>query len=148
MNADTKPGSRARGRTPARLRNFSVSDFIALRSPSDRASGAARSRSWSCSGEGEQIVGDDTQAHPPLHPTRTSVPTSPQPMTTFERADASFTAGTPAERRPRGSRAFFTRLARQHDVSDPAIARRALVAARSKAAVGDEIGRASCRERV
>src|SRR2546426_3759165 len=137
MNADTKPGSRARVRTPARLRNFSVSDFIALRSPSDRASGAARSRSWSRSGEGEQIVGDDTQAHPPLHPTRTSIPTSPQPMTTFERADASFTACAPAQRRSSGARAFFTRLAWQHDVSDTTVARRALVVARGKAAVGD-----------
>ena len=58
-------------------------------------------------------------------------------MTTFECADAPFTAGTPAERRPRGSRAFFTRLARQHDVSDPAVLRRLFIRARGEAAVGD-----------
>jgi hypothetical protein len=105
-----------------------VSNFIVLARLATRALGmAARSRSWSRSSEGEQIVGDDTQAHPPPHPTRPSVPTSPQPMTTFERTDAPFTASAPAERRTGGARALFPRLARQHDMPNPAVARRALM---------------------
>src|SRR5262245_31909438 len=118
MNADAQPRSEARGLTSASLCNCEVFNLIALRSPGDRASGAAaRSLSWSCSGKGEQIVGDDTQAYPPL-PTRAAVPTSSQPVATFERADASFTAGAPAERRLSGSRACFTRLEWQHDALD------------------------------
>src|SRR5262245_14020192 len=138
MTADTRPGSRARVPAPARLRNFSGSDFIVLRSPGDRAAGAAAgSRSWSRSGEGEQIVGDDTPPHPPVHPAWTSIPTSPQPVPAFECADAPFTASAPAEGGPGGARALFARLARQHDGSDPAVARRLRVTARGKATVGD-----------
>src|SRR5688572_16324507 len=125
MSVDSKPWSGARGLTPGRLLNSGVSDFIASRSPDNRAPGAGgRSRSWSRSGEHEQIVGKDAQPDPPLHPARTSVPAPPQPVATLERTDASFTAGAPSERRAGGSRVLLARLARKHDVPDPTVLRR------------------------
>src|SRR5437867_5632318 len=146
MSAETKPGARARGLVPGRLLNSGVSDFISSRSPGDRAPDAA-GRSWSRSGEGEQIVGDHAQPDPPLHAARASVPAPPHPVPTFERADASFTAGAPAEGGPSGARALLAGLTRQHDVPDAAGVRGALVAARGKAAVGDGQVRRMVEER-
>jgi len=105
------------------------------------------SQTYDAQGKDEQIVGEDAEPDPSLHSGRPSVPAPPQPVATLERADAAFTAGAPTERRASGSRALLPRLAWQDDVSDAAVVRRALVAARGKAAVGDGQVRSMVKER-
>src|SRR5262245_16884047 len=73
---------------------------------------------WPGAGEDEQVVGEHPQSDPPLHSAGASVAAPPQSVTAFECADASFAAGAPAERGPRGARARLPRLARQDDVPD------------------------------
>src|SRR5215467_46212 len=82
--------------------------------------------SWPGAGEHEQIIGEHPQPHPPLHPADASVATPPQSVTTFQCADASFAACAPAQSSARRARARLPRLARQDDVPDPAVRRRAL----------------------
>src|SRR4029453_10412343 len=94
MSAETKRGARTRVLIPGRPRTSGASGFIS--SARDPAV-AEPSRSWSRSGQDEQVVGDHAQPDPALHPARAAVPTSPQPVATFERADAPFAAGAPAE---------------------------------------------------
>src|SRR4029453_8488495 len=106
-----------------------------------------RGGSWPGAAEDEQIIGDDPEAHPALHPALTVVPTPPEPMTTLERADPAFDPGTPAERRAGNPRARLARLPRQYDVPDPAILRRAFIRARGEAAVGDGEPRGAVEKR-
>src|SRR4029453_17414879 len=115
MSAETKRGARTRVLIPGRPRTSGASGFIS--SARDPAV-AEPSRSWSRSGQDEQVVGDHAQPDPALHPARAAVPTSPQPVATFERADAPFAAGAPAECRPRRPRSFLARLPPQQAVPD------------------------------
>jgi hypothetical protein len=68
-------------------------------------------------------------------------------VATFQCADASFTAGAPAECRPRRPRSLLARLARQDDVPDPTGLRGVLVAARGEATIGDGQVRRMIEER-
>src|SRR5438034_7563299 len=60
---------------------------------------ASRSGSWSGPAEHQQIIRDDTEPHPTLHPALAAVSAAPQTMTALERTDPSFTARSPAEGR-------------------------------------------------
>ena len=104
-------------------------------------------RSWPGAPEDQQIIGDDPQPDPALHPALTAVPASPQAMTALERADPSFTPRAPAEGRAGHPGAPLAGLPRQHDVPDPTVSRRAFIGARGKAAVGDGQARRVTEER-
>src|SRR5439155_6603323 len=100
--------------------------------------------SWPSATENQQIIGDDPEPHPTLHPALAAVPAAPQAMTALERADSSFTSCSPAERHAGTPRASFAGLAWEHDVPDSALVRRAFIRRRGKAAIGDrELGRAA-----
>src|SRR6266436_7448877 len=58
---------------------------------------AVRSGSWSGAAKHQEVIGDDTEPDPAVHPTLPAVPTPPQPVTALERTDSSFTASAPAE---------------------------------------------------
>src|SRR5947209_7032157 len=103
--------------------------------------------SWSGAAEHQQVIGDDPEPHPALHPALAVVPAAPEPMTTLERADPSFAPRAPAERRAGNPRALLAGLPRQHDVPDPAVLRRAFIRARGEAAVGDGELRGAIEER-
>src|SRR5438876_12096428 len=47
--------------------------------------------------EHQQIIRDDTEPDPTLHPALAAVSAAPQTMTALERTDPSFTARSPAE---------------------------------------------------
>src|SRR5437870_742621 len=106
-----------------------------------------RGGSWPGAAEHQQVIGDDPEPHPALHPALAVVPAAPEPMTTLERADPSFAPRAPAERRAGDPRALLAGLPRQHDVPDPAILRRAFIRARGEAAVGDGELRGAIEER-
>src|SRR5678815_1798739 len=131
MSAETKPGAGTRVLIPGRPRNSGVSVFISSRSIAARGPERA-GRSWSRSGQGEQVVGDHAQSDPPLHPAWTSVSTSPQPVATLQCADAPLAAGAPAERGARRARSLLARLAREDDLPDPTGLRGEFVAARGE----------------
>jgi hypothetical protein len=61
-------------------------------------------------------------------------------MTAFERADPPFTARAPAQGAPGEPGPALPRLARQHHVTDVAIARGLFVGARRKPGVSDRQG--------
>ena len=73
--------------------------------------------------EHQQVLGDDTEPHPALHPALAAVPASAEPMTALERADPSFAPRAPAESRTGNPRALLAGLPRQHDGPDPAVLR-------------------------
>src|SRR5437667_10283874 len=72
--------------------------------------------SWPGAAEHQQVIGDDPEPHPTLHPALTMVPAAPEPMTALERADPTFAPGAPAERRAGNPRALLAGLPRQPDV--------------------------------
>src|SRR5712664_2267285 len=98
---------------------------------------AVPSGSWPGAAEHQQVIGDDTEPDPALHPALTAVPAPPQSVTSLERADPSFTTRAPAKRRACRPGALLAGLPRQHDVPDPAVVRRALIGPRGKASIGD-----------
>src|SRR5437016_9063860 len=106
-----------------------------------------RGGSWPGAAGRRQVIGDDPDPHPALHPALAVVPAAPEPMTTLERADPSFAPRAPAERRAGNPRALLAGLPRQHDVPDPAVLRRAFIRARGEAAVGDGELRGAIEER-
>src|SRR6266566_4485311 len=94
--------------------------------------------------EHQQIIRDDTEPHPTLHPALAAVSAAPQTMTALERTDPSFTARSPAEGQAGNSRAGCARLARKHDMPDSALVRDAFIRRRGKATVSDgELRRAA-----
>src|SRR5438128_8316734 len=93
--------------------------------------------SWPGAAEHEQVIGDDAEPDPALHPALATVPAPPEPMTALERADPSFAPRAPAESRAGNPRALLARLPRQHDVPDPAVLRRAFIGPGGKTAIGD-----------
>src|SRR2546428_7777952 len=103
--------------------------------------------SWSGAAEHQQVIGDDSEPHPALHPTLAVVSAPTEPMTALERADPSFAPRAPAESRAGNPRALLAGLPRQHDVLDPAVLRRAFIRARGEAAVGDGELRGAIEER-
>src|SRR5438132_11892155 len=72
--------------------------------------------SWPGAAEHQQVIGDDTEPHPALHPALATVPAPPEPMTALERADPSFAPRAPAESRAGNPRALLAGLPRPHDV--------------------------------
>src|SRR3989442_15517106 len=58
---------------------------------------AGAGRSWPRAGEDQQVIGEHPQPDPPLHPTGASIATPSNPVTAFEWADASFSAGAPGQ---------------------------------------------------
>src|SRR5438128_800810 len=104
-------------------------------------------RSWPRASECQQVLVVPPHPAPPLHATDASVPAPPESVTAFECADASFAACAPAQSGARRARPRLSRLTRQHDVPDPAVLRRALVAPRGEAAVGDGQLRGTIEER-
>lgn len=146
MSAESRSGAPRRALAPARPLNSGASGFIAACSPAARPP-IRLDGSRACSSEDKQVVRDHPQPDPALHPARPSVPTSPQPVTTFECADASFTAGAPSECRARCARSLLTRPARQDDLPDPTGLRGALVAARGEATIGNGQVRRAIEER-
>ena len=121
----------------ARPLNSTVLAFTSSMSPVIRLVRAVQGRAWPRAGEHEQVIGEHPQSDPPLHPTGASVATPSKSVTAFECADASFAAGAPAQGRARRARPRLPMLARQHDVPDPAVLRRAFIAPRGEATVGD-----------
>src|SRR5947199_7501201 len=101
------------------------------------ADGRCAGASWPGAAEHEQVIGDDPEPDPALHPALTAVPAPPEPMTALERADPSFAPRAPTEGRAGQPRALLAGLPRQHDVPHPAVVRRALIGPRGKASIGD-----------
>src|SRR6266702_1250310 len=95
------------------------------------------SRSWPGATKYQQIIGDDPQADPALHPALPTVPAPAQSMTALERADPPFTSRAPAEGRTGQPGALLVRLAWQHDVPDPTVLRRTFIGARGEPPIGD-----------
>src|SRR5215831_10397874 len=91
---------------------------------------------WPRAGEHKQVIGDYPQPDPSLHPVRASVSTAPQPVPSFERANASLAAGAPAEGRPRQPRARGAGRAREHHVPHPAVPGRRYVLPRRESPIG------------
>src|SRR5262245_30360529 len=90
--------------------------FCALH-PRARGGGDIPSSSWRGTTQHKQVVGNDPESDPPLHPTLSAVPTTPQAMTAFQCADPAFTSCAPSQGGPCPPRARFVRLSRQHDMS-------------------------------
>ncbi len=109
--------------------------------------GEGRGGSWPSAAEYQQVIGDDPEPHPALHPALAAVPAPAEPMTALERADSSFAPRAPAESCAGNPRALLAGLPRQHDVLDPAVLRRALVSPRGKAAIGNGELRGAVEER-
>src|SRR5262245_18330881 len=143
MTADIEHRSRIEVLAAAEPLNSAVLAFT----PSLQRVLTVPEHSWPGAGEHEQIIGEHPQTDPPLHPMDASVATPSQSMTAFQRADASFAAGTPAQCGARQARARRPRLARQDDVPNPAVLRRALIAPRREAAVGHRQLRSVIEER-
>jgi hypothetical protein len=102
--------------------------------------------SWRGPTKHEQVIGDDPEPHPTLHPMLAAVPAAPETMTPLERADPPFTAGSPPKGQARPPRATFPRLARENDVPDTALVGEAFIGRRGKAAVGDGELRGAAKE--
>src|SRR5262245_22888569 len=134
MNAEIEPRCRIEGLKAANPLNSALLAFSSSMSPVVDSFLVIAGRSWPGTGEHEQVIGEHPQPHPPLHPAGASVATPPQSVTTFQCADASFAACAPAQS---CARARLPRLARQDDVPDTAILRRALIAPGSAGAVSD-----------
>src|SRR5213083_2271737 len=111
------------------------------------ADGRCAGASWPGAAEHEEVIGDDPEPDPALHPALTAVPAPPEPMTALERADPSFAPRAPAESRAGNPGALLAGQPRQHDVPDPAVLRRAFIRARGEAAVGDGELRGAVEER-
>ena len=79
--------------------------------------------SWPGAAEHQQVIGDDAEPDPALHPALATVPAPPESMTALERADPSFAPRAPAESRTGNPRALLAGLPRQHDGPDPAVLR-------------------------
>src|SRR5437870_13230494 len=62
-----------------------------------------RGGSWPGAAEHQQVIGDDPEPHPALHPALAVVPAAPEPMTALERADPAFAPRAPAERTARSA---------------------------------------------
>src|SRR6266849_4549548 len=103
--------------------------------------------SWPGAAEHQQVIGDDAEPDPALHPALATVPAPPEPMPALERTDPSFAPRAPAERRAGNPRALLAGLPRQHDVPDPAVLRRAFIGSRGEAAIGDGQLRGAVEER-
>src|SRR5215510_16318717 len=128
MNADIERRSGSEVLAAAKPLNSAFRAVTSFISPGPRRVGAAPGRSWPRAGEHEQVIGEHPEPDPPLHPAGASIPTPLESVTAFEGADTSLAAGAPAEGRSRQSRALLARLARQDDVPDTALLRRALIA--------------------
>src|SRR4029450_1539243 len=143
MTTDIGPGVRARGSGEGPDAHFSI---CSLHRADGRRSEVSRG-SWPGAAEPQQVIGDDAEPHPALHPALAAVPAAPEPMTALERADPSFASRAPAERRAGDASALLARRPRQYDVPDPAVLRRAFIRARGEAAVGDGELRGALEER-
>src|SRR3989442_418806 len=111
------------------------------------ADGRCAGASWPGAAEHEQVIGDDPEPDPALHPALTAVPAPPEPMTALERADPSFAPRAPTEGRAGQPRALLAGLPRQHDVPHPALLRGAFIRSRGETAVGDGELRGAVEER-
>src|SRR5215470_1539574 len=147
MRVDVERRCRIEVLAAARPLNSALLAFTSSLSPGLHRVMAIPGRSWSRAGEHEQVIREDPQPDPPLHPAGASVPTSPESVTTFQCADASFAAGAPAQRCARNTRARLPRLARQDDVPDTAILRRALIIPGREPAVGHRQARRVIEQR-
>src|SRR6266849_7276239 len=108
--------------------------------------------SWPGAAEHQQVIGDDAEPDPALHPALAAVPAPPEPMTALKRTDPAFAPRAPAEGCAGNARALLARLPRQHDVPDPAVLRGAFIGPRGKAAIatascGARSKSAMCRSR-
>src|SRR6266498_6151117 len=92
--------------------------------------------SWPGATEHQQIIGDDPEPDPALHPALPAVPAPPQTMTALKRADPSFTPRAPTERRAGHPGGFLAGLLRQHDVSDSTVLCRPFIGSRGDASIG------------
>jgi hypothetical protein len=147
MSADVEQPSKIEVLAAAKPLNSAVFAFTASTSPVLRRVVAVPERSWPSAGEHEQVIGEHPQPDPSLHPANASVAAPPQSVTAFECADASFAACAPAQGCARRARARLPSLARQHDVADPAVLRRAFITPGGEPAVGDRHLRGVIEER-
>src|SRR3989454_10196249 len=121
--------------------------FISSIHCADCRAAAVPRGSWPGAAEHQQVIGDDAEPDPALHPALAVVPAAPEPMTALERADPAFAPRAPAESRAGHPRALLARLPRQHDVPDPAVLRRAFIGPGGKTAIGDGQLRGAVEER-
>src|SRR5262245_57679254 len=147
MTADIEQRCRIEVLAAAKPLNSAVLAFTSSISPGLQRVLTVPEHSWPGAGEHQPVIGEHAQSDPPLHPTDASVAAPPQSVAAFQRADASFAAGAPAPCGARQARARRPRLARQDDVPDPTVLRRALVAPGREAAVGDCQVRGVCEQR-
>src|SRR5262245_12652379 len=147
MNDNIERGSGVEVLAGARPLNAAFLAFTSSISLGLRRVRAVLGRSWPRPGEHEQVIGEHPQPNPSLHATSASISASSESVTALECADTSFAAGAPAEGRSSKSRALLARLARQHDVPDPALQCRPLIAPGREAAVGDHPVRGVIEER-
>src|SRR2546427_5244345 len=130
MTADTGMVSEGWARGETHPLGFAISRQMALRSP-------GLGPSWARSSQDPQVVRDDPEPDPALHACASAIATAVESMTALEHADPSLAAGAPAERAPKPSQRRRAPAAQQSDIADAARGRRALVALRSEAGIGD-----------
>src|SRR6516165_709229 len=85
----------------------------------------------------QQVVGDDPEAHPALHPEEASIAAASEPVAALQGADASFAAGSPFQRGANGAGAPLPALPRQDHPTHAPSGRGPLIGGRGKAAVGN-----------
>src|ERR671922_1059272 len=136
MSSEIERGGGIEVVAATRRLNSAFLAFTSSISPDLRRVRAVPGRSRSRAGEHEQVIGEHPQPDPPLHPTGASVPAPPESVTAFQCADTAFAACAPAEGRSSQAGALRAGLARQHDVPDTALLRRALITPGREATVG------------
>src|SRR5260370_1275632 len=117
----------------------------------ERSARSASSSIWACGSitrslsrrprarpaEHHEVVGEDAEAHPPLHPGEAAIPAATQAVAPLQDANATFRASAPSQRGSIAARAAFSAVSRQDDVTHLVIARRLLIGARGETAIRD-----------
>src|SRR3989442_13453718 len=130
MTADTGMVSEGWARGETHPLGFAISHRMALKS-------SGLGPSWARSPQDPQVVRDDPEPDPALHACASAIATAVESMTALEHADPSLAAGAPPERAPKPAESRRSTAAQQGDVADVAGSRRAFVALRGEAGIGD-----------
>src|SRR6516162_9382221 len=133
MIVDEPVASGAQSRAPSYPSVLASSNFAAHRVTRRLPSPSPRPRA----AQDQQVVGDDSQAHPAFHAQEASIAAASEPVAALQGADASFAAGSPFQRGANGARTPFPALPRQHNAPHAVRGRGPLIGSRGKAAVGD-----------
>jgi hypothetical protein len=115
------------------IRSIRFFFHLDLRSGHETVSPCPRTRPT----ERQEVVGEDAETHPPLHPQEAAIATASEAVAPFQGADASFRAGPPSEGGSNATGAGFPVLSRQDHGPHATLARELFIGARSESPIGD-----------